>query len=199
MSGIINNTKARSGNNSRNSTIVTRHGTGTLQFKFDPRCKTVDINLQGAGSGAQGAWAGSQGGFSGGFAGAYGISTSQFTVAERGGETAITVVVGSRGVTNGAHNGTDNGANASNFGNYIAVNGCNAVNDVISNVTTNLSGVHATQGHSGSPGGQSLAPTTGGGIFGGGQHGAGAGGGPPGGGGGGNGVGGVCIITQHLE
>ena len=199
MSGIINNTKARSGNNSRNSTIITRHGTGTLQFKFDPRCKTVDINLQGAGSGSQGAWAGSQGGFSGGFAGAYGISTSQFTVAERGGETAITVVVGSRGVTNGAHNGTDNGASASNFGNYIAINACNAVNNVLSNVTTNLSGVHATQGNEGSPGGQSLPPATGGGIFGGGQRGAGAGGTPPGGGGGGNGVGGVCIITQHLE
>ena len=199
MSGIINNTKARSGNNSRNSTIITRHGTGTLQFKFDPKCKTVDINLQGAGSGSQGAWAGAQGGFSGGFAGAYGISTSQFTVAERGGETAITVVVGSRGVTNGAHNGTDNGSNASNFGNYIAINACNAVNNVNSTATTNLSGVPCFNGANGSPGGQSLPQTTGGGIFGGGRFGAGAGGEPPGGGGGGNGMSGVCIITQHLE
>lgn len=197
MSGIINNTKARSGNNSRNSTIITRVTTGTLQFKFDPKCKTVDINLQGSGSGAQGAWAGSQGGMSGGFAGAYGISTSQFTVAERGGETAIAVTVGARGVTNGAHNGYDNGASASNFGNYITVNGGNATTDANSNATTNLSSVTVTNGTAGAPGGG--VQTTGGGIFGGGGFGAGAGGGPPGGGGGGNGVQGVCIITQHLE
>ena len=182
-------------------------GVGTYDYIMNPNMVSLDVQIQGSGSGAQGAWAGAQAGYSGALATAVGISVSALTDAQRAGEV-ITATLGNRGTTTGAHNGNDNGAAVSSFGPYLLANATNGENNVLSNATSNfdLAGGGSTElnpGSGGAPGGvntSSRTPArTGGGYSGGARDGSGAGGNPPGGGGGGSGSVGFILIVEHLE
>jgi len=216
MSGILGDLKAKSGfmKGTGGATRVDSvsktqlvAGEGSYTYIMNPNMVSLDVQIQGSGSGAQGAWAGAQAGYSGGLATACGISVSAFTDAQRAG-AAITATVGQEGQTTGAHNGNDNGASASSFGPYLLANATNGENNVLSTATSNfdLNGggtVELNPGRTGAPGGvntSSRTPTrSGGGYTGGAADGAGSGGGPPGGGGGGPGTEGFVLIVEHLE
>ena len=198
MSGIINEVKSKSGLVGQIRVKKNIYNSGTTNLFLEPGISHLSLHMCGAGSGSQGAWSGGTSGFTGGQV-LREIDASSFTAAERDGTTAISVVVGSPGVTNGAHNGNDNGANVSNFGNYATVNGCQADNSTVSTATANVGSGRLIVGSGGVGAGNGHPWPTGGGILGGAPYGPGAGGSTPGGGGGGNGQSGFIEVIQYTE